>query len=167
MTTGISAASLVLALLIMIRDRQKEQRHQVEAVGTWTVLDETSMTVTLHVCNTNPLPIFAVDIVVGLMWNDRDIERPPWAPSVLYDRYAMWQSRRTTHWDDERTFHWSAIAPEAKIEESYTVPAPDSPPTQPLATVRRLSLVDTGGRRWLVHPGRAIAPKVIGRIHPF
>jgi len=89
------------------------------------------MTVTLHVCNTNPLPIFAVDIVVGLMWNDRDIERPPWAPSVLYDRYAMWQSRRTTHWDDERTFHWSAIAPEAKIEECYTVPAPDS---------RRLSL---------------------------
>jgi hypothetical protein len=107
-TTGISAASLVLALLIMIRDRQKEQRHQVEAVGTWTVLDETSMTVTLHVCNTNPLPIFAVDIVVGLMWNDRDIERPPWAPSALCDRYAMWQSRRTTHWDDERTFHWSA-----------------------------------------------------------
>ncbi|MBO3751055.1 hypothetical protein J5X84_33705 [Streptosporangiaceae bacterium NEAU-GS5] len=168
MTTVIGAASLLLAMLIMISDRKREQRRQIEAVGAWATLDEVARTVTVHLRNTNSLPIFAVHVEVGLAWHDEDFaERRRWVPGTLHGRYGTRQARRTSVWDHERGFHWSVVAPGGGIDEPYVVPEPSSPPTQALVTVRSLSLVDTGGRRWRAHPGRAVPPKIIERIHPF
>jgi hypothetical protein len=165
----ISGASLLLALSIMLHDRIRQRREQVEAVAAWATIDVESLTLTLHVRNTNTLPIFAVDIDVGVCWNDQDIDPPRWLPAVIYNRYAFARARQRTTWDyvPNPPPHWTVVPPEAAIDECYQVPAPMQPPTNTLATVRRLSLVDTGGRRWLVYPGRAIPPRLVGRIRPF
>jgi hypothetical protein len=95
----ISGASLLLALSIMLHDRIRQRREQVEAVAAWATIDVESLTLTLHVRNTNTLPIFAVDIDVGVCWNDQDIDPPRWLPAVIYNRYAFARARQRTTWD--------------------------------------------------------------------
>jgi hypothetical protein len=165
--TWISAASLLLALSIMSQDRRRQQRYQIERVGTWATLDLPALTVTLNVRNTNDLPIFAVDVLVGVVWDEADSPGAKWVPGSLYDRVGTLRARRDTRWDDQRSFHWSVVPPQASFVETYTVLPPVRTPAEPLATVRCLSLVDTGGRRWRVYPTRAVPPRIIERIHPF
>jgi len=183
--------SLVLALIIFMKDRSAGERKDVDLVGAWwetnweirTPTDETGRvetgTVKVHFGNSGNLPIEIVQVAaeVRTRWLVRDLDQWDYEPDGR-PRSRSWTIKSGT--ESQQYFMSNVrVPPQEKIERDFPIDvghmAPEHADQLSLedgitCKILWMLIVDNVGRRWEVCPGvgrRARRIRWYSRRHEF